>query len=446
LGSVSFGLAPFIYIFYVLVEAFLRFGRQSYRENDLNMDSDVVLKVEGLHKKFCRSLKRSMAYGSIDVARNMLGINYDPGKLRKGEFWSLQDIDFELKKGEGIGIVGQNGSGKSTLLRLLNGIFPPDKGRIMVRGKIGALIAVGAGFHPHMTGRENIFLNGIILGMGKKEIEEKFDSIVEFADIGDFLDAPVATYSSGMTVRLGFSIAIHSEPEILLADEILAVGDLQFALKCHRKIADYRKNGGSLILVSHGMQLIRNSCETVLWLDKGIVHMEGEVNNVCDQYENFMFNKDAQDSQKDGEVGTHITNDKDTVITKVEFLNANDEVVSKYKVGDYFKARIHYDCKREVKHPVFTFGIANVENIGIVASYSNTDNNDKKLIGKGYVECSMENLYIKPGNYRITVTLTEDSLQNVLDWHEKNFQFTILSGDYSTHGLMQYPIKWKTQV
>ncbi|HNW30666.1 MAG TPA: ATP-binding cassette domain-containing protein, partial [Spirochaetota bacterium] len=142
--------------------------------------SETVISVEGLYKKFCRNLRRSMAYGSFDVARNMLGVSYDKGTLRKDEFWALEDISFKVKKGETLGIIGQNGCGKSTLLRLINGIYPPDKGRIAIKGRIGALIAVGAGFHPHMTGRENIILNGTILGMTKGELKKKFDSIVDF--------------------------------------------------------------------------------------------------------------------------------------------------------------------------------------------------------------------------------------------------------------------------
>jgi len=233
------------------------------------MDQDTVIKVENLSKKFCRSLKRSMFYGSVDVARNMLGMKYYPGNLRKNEFWALKDINFEVKKGETFGLVGANGSGKSTLLRMINGIFPPDRGRIEVKGRIGALIAVGAGFHPHMTGRENINLNGAILGMTQAEIKKEMDSIIDFAEIGDFLDAPVSTYSSGMYVRLGFAIAIHSRPDIVLVDEILAVGDSKFQRKCLDKIREMRSTGTTFFLVSHNMQNIESMCNRALLLDKG---------------------------------------------------------------------------------------------------------------------------------------------------------------------------------
>lgn len=250
------------------------------------MKGDTILSVEGVYKKFSRSLRRSMLYGSADIAKSMLGLNYDSSKLRKGEFWSLQNINFELKRGETIGLVGANGSGKSTLLRLINGIFPPDVGKISVKGRIGALIAVGAGFHPHMTGRENIYLNGVILGMTKKEIDSKFQDIIDFAEIGDFIDAPVSTYSSGMYVRLGFAIAIHSLPDIVLIDEVLAVGDAKFQRKCLDKIKELRDNSNtSFILVSHNMQNIESMCSKVILLHKGNQVVVDTPRNVIPIYE-----------------------------------------------------------------------------------------------------------------------------------------------------------------
>lgn len=247
--------------------------------------SDPVITVDGLHKKFCRSLRRSMAYGTIDISRAFLGLSSESGKLRKGEFWALEDINFEVGKGETFGLVGANGSGKSTLLRMLNGIFPPDKGKVAVRGRMGALIAVGAGFHPHMTGRENIFLNGTILGMTKEEIRESMDSIIEFAGIGEFLDAPVSTYSSGMYVRLGFAIAIHSRPDIMLVDEILAVGDAMFQRRCLDKIREMRAQGTTFLLVSHNMQNIEAMCSRAVLLSKGKQIMLGTPQEVIPVYE-----------------------------------------------------------------------------------------------------------------------------------------------------------------
>ena len=248
------------------------------------MDKDVVIKVENVSKKFTSSIRRSMLNGTTDIAKSMLGIKPRTSVLRKGEFWSLDNINFELKKGEALGLLGVNGSGKSTLLRLLTGIYPPDKGKISIRGRIGALIAVGAGFHPHMTGRENIFLNGIILGMSQKEVEEKMNTIIDFADIGQFIDAPVSTYSSGMSVRLGFAIAINAVPEILLIDEILAVGDMRFQQKCMAKISEVMEKGTTVILVSHAINYIQNLCTKALLLDHGQQIIYGDPVKVIAEY------------------------------------------------------------------------------------------------------------------------------------------------------------------
>jgi len=245
--------------------------------------SDTLIKVEGLYKKFTSSLKRSMWYGSIDTIRTMASINYDTTKLRKGEFWALQDINFELKRGECLGLIGRNGSGKSTLLRLLSGVFPPDKGKITMRGRIGALIALGVGFHPHMSGKENVFLNGAILGFSKNDIEKKFDEIVDFAEIGDFIEAPVSTYSSGMKVRLGYAIAAQMEPDILLIDEVLAVGDIGFRAKCLNSIAKISRNA-AVIFVSHSMPQIARASSQIILLDSGIISYRGEVAKGIEEY------------------------------------------------------------------------------------------------------------------------------------------------------------------
>jgi lipopolysaccharide transport system ATP-binding protein len=201
-----------------------------------------------------------MAYGMTDVCRNLVGLSSNPDRLRKNEFWAVNDVSFEVKKGETLGIIGPNGSGKTTMLKMLNGIFWPDKGKISIRGKIGALIAVGAGFHPQLSGRENIYINGAILGMSKEVIDEKFDAIVDFSGIAEFLDAPVKHYSSGMYVRLGFAIAVHCEPDILLIDEVLSVGDIDFQARCINKIKEMDKQNVTKIFISHNLNTVQLLC------------------------------------------------------------------------------------------------------------------------------------------------------------------------------------------
>ncbi len=237
------------------------------------MKGDILVKVEGLSKKFCRRLKRSLLYGVQDIGAELLGINRNPA-LRKDEFWAVQDINFELRRGECLGLIGQNGAGKSTLLKMLNGLIKPDKGRITMKGRVGALIELGTGFNPVLTGRENIYNNGAVLGFTKKEIDRKFGEIVEFADIGDFLDTPVQNYSSGMKVRLGFAVAAQMEPDILLIDEVLAVGDISFVLKCFNRIDTLLKDT-CVIFVSHSIPQVARMCTSLLLLEYGKVMYHG---------------------------------------------------------------------------------------------------------------------------------------------------------------------------
>lgn len=256
------------------------------------MDDEIAIKVEHVSKKYCKSLKQSMLYGVKDIGRNMIGLSSHSDRLRKGEFWAVDDVSFEIKKGETLGVIGPNGSGKTTLLKMLNGIFWPDKGKIAINGRVGALIEVGAGFHPLLTGRENIYINAAILGMTKRDVDEKFDDIVEFADIGDFIDMPVKFYSSGMFVRLGFAVAVHCEPEILLVDEVLAVGDEGFQNKCFNKIGELRKNGTTTIIVSHNMHIVSTFTRKVVFLNNGKAKYFNNVAEGIKQYTNLFINKE----------------------------------------------------------------------------------------------------------------------------------------------------------
>lgn len=357
--------------------------------------SDTVIKVEGLYKKFCSNLRRSMYYGTVDVTRSMFGIPYDTGKLRKGEFWALQDINFELKRGETLGLIGQNGCGKTTLLRLLNGIFPPDRGKITINGRIGALIAVGAGFHPHMTGRENIYLNGTILGMSKQEIKRKFDEIVDFAEIGDFLDAPVATYSSGMTVKLGFSIAIHCIPDILLIDEILSVGDLSFNNKSLRKMAEYRENANAILFISHNLEHIRNLCNKVIVLNKGRIEYYGDTHSGIVYYEELsrIKRKINFDKEFNKNIKGFISSPENEVqITNIGILNAKGEETEKITDEEPLVIFCDFTVNKYIEYLYFSGGIVDEKRRAVIWVISNDNNKFKS-----------ENF--KKGRYRICIKI-----------------------------------------
>ena len=259
------------------------------------MRDDILVKVDNVSKRFCKNLKRSLWFGLQDMAGELTGrrngsrsdpklTSKDVG-LRRDEFWALKDISFEVKRGECLGLVGRNGAGKTTLLRMLNGLIKPDTGRIEMRGRVGGLIALGAGFNPVLTGRENIFINASVLGFNKQVTSAKIDEIIEFSGIADFIDTPVQNYSSGMQVRLGFAVAaVLASPDIMLLDEVLAVGDAAFHVQCTNTVRKLISNGTAVILVSHNMHELLRYCNNGLYLRNSEVRAAGSVHSVIDRY------------------------------------------------------------------------------------------------------------------------------------------------------------------
>jgi lipopolysaccharide transport system ATP-binding protein len=234
---------------------------------------EVLIKAEGVSKKFAKDLKKSLFYGLSDVFGGVIGRKVKD-QLRKDEFWAVQDVHFEVRRGECLGLIGHNGAGKSTLLKMLNGLIAPDKGSITMKGRIAALIELGAGFNPILTGRENIYNNAAVIGFSKKEIDARFDSIVAFSEIGEFIDTPVKNYSSGMKVRLGFAVAAQLEPDVLIIDEVLAVGDLGFRVKCINRIQELLRKS-AVIFVSHSMAQVTTICTYLILLNKGRIEFKG---------------------------------------------------------------------------------------------------------------------------------------------------------------------------
>jgi lipopolysaccharide transport system ATP-binding protein len=250
------------------------------------MSSDVLVRIDHVSKKFCRSLKRSLWYGVTDTAADMVG-RRSSDQLRTDEFWAVDNVSLELARGECLGLIGRNGAGKTTLLKMLNGLIKPDIGRIELSGRVGALISLGAGFNPILTGRENVYVNGSVLGLTKREIDGKFHEIVEFAEISDFIDTPVQSYSAGMQVRLGFAVATAIKPDVLLLDEVLAVGDVAFRAKCYERLAQIR-NSAAFVLVSHDTDQIARVCSQVLVLHAGQVRYLGDVGEGIRTYQELV--------------------------------------------------------------------------------------------------------------------------------------------------------------
>jgi lipopolysaccharide transport system ATP-binding protein len=281
-----------------------------------NIDEDILIKCESVSKKFCRDFKRSLWYGIKDVSLSFSSKGNHNNALRKDEFWAVQDISFELRRGECLGLIGHNGAGKSTLLKILNGLLTPDEGQVTMRGRVGALIELGAGFNPILTGRENIYNNAAVLGFTKQEIDAKYDKIVEFSEIGEFIDSPVQNYSSGMKVRLGFAVAAEMEPDILLIDEILAVGDAGFRMKSYNKLTELMSKC-AVIFVSHSMQTIARVCTIGMLMQKGEMkfytkNMHQAIEKYFDVFEGEQANVEFNDFAEIDEIKLNGEKQKDT--------------------------------------------------------------------------------------------------------------------------------------
>ena len=376
-------------------------------------DGNVVVQVENVSKKFAKSIKRSMIYGMKDIIRNMCKLPSKSDRLRKDEFWAVKDISFELKKGECLGIIGPNGSGKTTLLSLLNGIYMPDTGKIMIKGRVGALIAVGAGFHPMLTGRENIYINGSVLGMSKDEIEEKFNSIVEFADIGDFLDTPVKYYSSGMFVRLGFAVAAHCDADILLVDEVLAVGDVGFRAKCYNRMAELIKKC-AVVIVSHNMSAIARISSKCMVLNNGKAMFQGTPEKAIQNYLSI-FERPKSTVHSNG----------------VRLVNC--DIKAKMENGDYILTtgeplEMNLELDSEVDVDQMTLILTFLSSSGdFVAEWNSWFNGDYLKLHKGrqmfYI--SLDSLRLNPGTYHISLVVTSENQMDHLLWVYCGWAFRI---------------------
>ncbi len=260
--------------------------------SDSIQNEELLVEVSGLSKKFCKDLKTSLWYGVKDLVAGYSG-NKNDRELRPKEFWAVKDISFTLKRGECLGLIGHNGAGKSTLLKVLNGLINPDSGKATIKGRVGALIELGAGFNPILSGRENIYNNGAVLGFSRSEIDEKLEHIIEFSELREFIDMPVQNYSSGMKVRLGFAVAAQMEPDVLIIDEVLAVGDLGFVLKCFKTIDQILPNT-AIIFVSHSMPMVSRICTDIILMDKGRAQYQGKnVSQAIDLYYTRFANNQA---------------------------------------------------------------------------------------------------------------------------------------------------------
>lgn len=395
--------------------------------------SDFAIRVENLGKEYriggaqesYKTLRESLSGLAMGPVRALQSLAGRGSEKRGGDesFWALKDVSFEVKRGEVVGVIGRNGAGKSTLLKVLSRITEPTRGSIRIRGRVGSLLEVGTGFHPELSGRENIFLNGAILGMSRSVIEKRFDEIVDFAEVERFIDTPVKRYSSGMYLRLAFAVAAYLEPEVLVVDEVLAVGDAEFQKKCLGKMGDVAKEGRTVLLVSHNMGAIRGLCQTAVWMNQGTMMMRGAAVEVVDHYLSAVLDKDQsvvslEDVPRAGEMGERLR------ILKIEF-NSGGSILH----GEPLTIRIDYQSKSFIHAAAFGVAFSSLDGSRLMCIDSDLRSVRHTVPANscGSVEAIVGELHLQPGRYMIDVGARSGE-SNGIDYLPSCGQVEVLPG------------------
>ncbi|MGY4643120.1 ABC transporter ATP-binding protein [Cellulomonas sp. URHB0016] len=387
----------------------------------MSTSKDMVVTVDNVSKRFRLAQERRTSLKEVFVR----------GRSPVTEFWALRDVSLQVERGTTYGLIGHNGSGKSTLLKLMANIHRPTSGRISHEGRVTALLELGAGFHPELSGRENIYLNGSILGMPRKKIDEAFDRILEFAGLGDFIDSPVKVYSSGMYARLGFSIAVHLDPEILIVDEILAVGDEDFQRRCFDYLSELRARGVTIVFVSHSLALVQSMCDRVAWLDHGSLVMEGSAVEVVDAYVedvNRMENKRVTRAHVEHPVpGLDTTNRRGGGELEVTGVDVLAESGGLPVVGEAMTVRVHYKAHVPIDSPVFALAFT-PEHGQKVAGPNSVTLDLGTLSGTGYVDYHLATLPLQSGHWMVSIGVTNGSFTHVYDHLDRALKLTVQAG------------------
>ncbi len=379
------------------------------------MAEEILIKAEHVSKKFCKDLNLGLLYGLQDLGSSVFGSGKTERQLRRKEFWAVDDISFEVKRGECLGLLGHNGAGKSTLLKVLTGLIAPDRGRIEMHGRVNALIELTAGFNPILTGRENIFNNGAVLGISDKEIRAKFDEIVAFSELEEFIDTPVQYYSSGMKVRLGFSVAAHTDPDVLILDEVLAVGDVGFRIKSFNKTLEIMQKA-AVIFVSHSMPDIARTCNQVLFMRHGKSFYHGtNIHKGIDLYLNeFNNNKLGLIEMQDG---AELSNFKINNQTVKFVKDTNEKMIIPF--GEDISLEFDVNLKKEYKEYFAVIRISDKDMKIVGSVYTNRFNGFFKGEKQSHLQIDLKNIRLIDGEYSITYMLAEntpDSGDRISEW------------------------------
>jgi len=395
----------------------------------------IDLKFDHVSKKY---LVRQE--GAVDATRHPLVRKLQSLRRRAEDFWAVRDVNFEVRSGEAFGIIGHNGAGKSTILKLLSNITTPTSGEITIRGRLSALIEVGSGFHPELTGRENIYLNGSILGMRRREITKKLDDIVDFAGVRQFMDTPVKRYSSGMYVRLGFSIAAFLDPDILLLDEVLAVGDAAFQSKCLQRITELKQGGTTIVFISHDLGAVERLCDRVILMERGELAAVGAARDVITEYQNRATGSAARTRQSATPAAGEM---KKAEMTSLSFYDAQGLEAATSSTGNPMTVRFEYVAHAAVKDAVFE--IIFFSGDGQLQCQLTTEPSGERINlepGAGVVEFSCSELALQPGIYHLDTVIKYRDAPTALDWHPRCASIRVDPGKI-VHGQFYMPHQWR---
>ena len=416
----------------------------------LRVSGETVIRVESVSKRFRLYQERPSSLKEALTHRRSEG----PGHK---DFWAVRDASLEIESGTTYGLIGHNGSGKSTLLRMIAGIHKPTSGTITTKGRISALLELGAGFHPELTGRENVYLNGSILGLKRREINSVIDDIIQFAGMESFIDSPVKIYSSGMYVRLGFSVAVHVNPDILLIDEVIAVGDEEFQRRCFEHLYRLRREGVTIVMVSHGSSVIESMCDQVAWLDHGVIQAKGDAADMIHQYMGRVNEEEAHriaeelPPQSDGpqEAIQNDANRRGTGeirVDTVEFLDADGVAQPIAETGELLTVRVRFTSVAAIHDPVVGLEFRHESGAHIAGPNSRFGKITLGMVnGASHVDFVMPRLSLMPGDWRVGVAIVDAKMLHTFDLMDQAFSLHVQPGSSDErYGMIDLHGHWKT--